>query len=66
MCTQHQCVHNTNVHTTPTNQTKKATVYVYQLVDGAVKVEKIEYRKPVTPVTPAAAGQAAGLGVGAL
>ncbi|KIZ05006.1 Vacuolar protein sorting-associated protein 29 [Monoraphidium neglectum] len=29
----------------------KATVYVYQLVDDAVKVEKIDYQKPGAPVT---------------
>lgn len=29
--------------------------YVYQLVDGEVRVEKIEYRKEVEAVKPAAA-----------
>lgn len=28
--------------------------YVYQLVEGEVRVEKIEYRKEVEPVKPAA------------
>lgn len=45
--------------------------YVYQLVEGEVKVDKVEYRKPeVTPgMNPAAASNAAsqgGIGVGGM
>ena len=29
----------------------QATVYVYQLVDNAVKVEKIDYQKPGSAIT---------------
>lgn len=37
----------------------RATVYVYQLLGGEVKVEKIDYQKPTTTVAaaPAAAAQ---------
>lgn len=35
----------------PTPRAAQATVYVYQLVDNAVKVEKIDYQKPGSPVT---------------
>lgn len=40
--------------------------YVYQLIDGDVKVEKIEYRKRMDSTTPsngAATGYEAGIGM---
>jgi hypothetical protein len=43
--------HYSGLSATPCAPQPKATVYVYQLVDDAVKVEKIDYQKPGAPVT---------------
>lgn len=44
-------------------QGPQVVMYVYSLVDGDVKVEKVEYRKSIesqgTPVSTASAGQQA-------